>query len=209
MTIRSRPAALGGLAVLGLLAAPGVASAHLVVTGMGPLYDGVSHFGLSPEDILPVVALGLFAGLRGPPQTRAAALTLPAGWLLGGLAGLAGLTAPAVIMAASGALMLIASGGLLAANLRAGPAACAGAAGVIGLVCGLRDVSGVSFDAAHLASLLGMGVAAMVAFIIAGSLTLPLQRIWMIVAARVAGSWMAALGLLLAGWVVRYGARVG
>ena len=30
----------------------------------------------------------------------------------------------------------------------------------------------------------------------------------MIVAARVAGSWAAAAGLLLAGWLVRYGAQV-
>jgi hypothetical protein len=30
----------------------------------------------------------------------------------------------------------------------------------------------------------------------------------MIVAARVSGSWLAALGLLFAGWILRYGARV-
>jgi hypothetical protein len=30
----------------------------------------------------------------------------------------------------------------------------------------------------------------------------------MIVAARVGGSWLAALGLLFAGWLLRYGAQV-
>jgi hypothetical protein len=30
----------------------------------------------------------------------------------------------------------------------------------------------------------------------------------MIVAARVSGSWLAALGLLLAGWILRFGAVV-
>jgi hypothetical protein len=29
-----------------------------------------------------------------------------------------------------------------------------------------------------------------------------------IVAARVGGSWLAALGLLLAGWILRYGAFI-
>jgi len=59
---------------------------------------------------------------------------------------------------------------------------------------------------AHLVSLAGMAAAAAAVFVLAASLTLPLTRLWMIVAARVAGSWMAALGLLAAGWVIRYGA---
>src|SRR5690349_17143418 len=41
------------------------AEAHLNTTGMGPLYDGLVHFFLSPEDIIPVLALALLTGLRG------------------------------------------------------------------------------------------------------------------------------------------------
>lgn len=188
------------------LAAPGVAQAHLVATGMGPLYDGISHFGLSPEDILPVVALALFAGLKGPAACRAAALALPAGWILGGLAGLAGLPWPAVAAPVASAAGLLVTGGLLASNLGAGPRLCAAAAGALGLVCGLGDLAGVALAPARLVSLAGMAAAAAVGFVLAASLTLPLTRLWMIVCARVAGSWMAALGLLLAGWVIRYGA---
>jgi hypothetical protein len=44
---------------------PPPASAHLNSTGMGPVYDGLLHFLLSPEDIVPVVALAMFAGLPG------------------------------------------------------------------------------------------------------------------------------------------------
>ena len=46
-----------------------------------------------------------------------------------------------------------------------------------------------------------------VVFAVAASITLPLTRAWMVVAVRVSGSWLAASGLLLAGWVLRYGAR--
>ena len=41
------------------------AEAHLNSTGMGPFYDGLIHFLMSPEDIVPVLALALLAGLRG------------------------------------------------------------------------------------------------------------------------------------------------
>src|SRR3974390_837844 len=64
------------------------AQAHLNSTGMGPLYDGLMHFLLSPEDFVPVLALALLAGLRGASHGRRALFTLPAAWFLGGLLGL-------------------------------------------------------------------------------------------------------------------------
>jgi hypothetical protein len=54
------------------LVCPSPASAHLNSTGMGPMYDGLLHFFLSPEDIVPVVALALLGGLRGPQYGRRA-----------------------------------------------------------------------------------------------------------------------------------------
>ena len=33
-----------------------IAGAHLVTTGLGPFYDGISHFFLSPEDLLPALS---------------------------------------------------------------------------------------------------------------------------------------------------------
>ncbi len=53
------------------------AEAHLNSTGMGPFYDGLMHFLLSPEDIVPVLALALLAGLRGASYGRRALFTLP------------------------------------------------------------------------------------------------------------------------------------
>src|SRR5664279_6134020 len=63
------------------------AQAHLNSTGMGPLYDGLTHFLLSPEDFVPVLALALLAGLRGAAYGRWALFTVPAAWLLGGFFG--------------------------------------------------------------------------------------------------------------------------
>ena len=50
----------GTLVTLALLAACAVSSpaeAHLVTTGLGPVYDGIAHVLLTPEDLVPVVAL--------------------------------------------------------------------------------------------------------------------------------------------------------
>jgi len=188
---------------------PAVAQAHLVVTGMGPIYDGVTHFALSPEDILPVLALAFFAGLRGPRHARLALAALAAGWLVGGLltSGI-GLTLPPILAPAMTAGLLLAIGGVLAANLELAPWACAAAAAGLGLMRGAADLSGAGGGGSAVLNTLGMTATAAVLFALAASVTLPLRRLWMIVAARVAGSWAAAAGLLLAGWLLRYGAQI-
>jgi urease accessory protein len=190
-----------------LAALPAIAQAHLVVTGMGPIYDGIDHFGLSPEDSIPVVALAFFAGLRGPATARLLLAALPLAWLAGGLIALSGAAAPAIALSIATAAAFLAIGGLLAGNPELPRAASVSAAVALGLMRGFADLSGTAFSGGHLLTLAGMSASVFVVFALAASLTLPLQRFWMIVAVRVGGSWLAALGLLLAGWVWRYGAR--
>ena len=49
---------------------PCVFLAHLMTTGLGPFYDGLAHLFVTPEDLLPVLALSLAAGLRGALRVR-------------------------------------------------------------------------------------------------------------------------------------------
>jgi hypothetical protein len=207
MSRRKLPHAIWIAAVLVCLT-PSLAEAHLMATGMGPVYDGVTHFGLSPEDYLPVIALGFYAGLRGPGHARLTLAGLVAGWIAGGVAGLMGFWPPAVALPAATAALFLIIGGALAANRDAPPVICALAALALGLIRGAADLMGVAWSLPHLVSVLGMTAGASVALVLAASVTLPLQRLWMIVAARVSGSWLAASGLLLAGWILRYGAAV-
>ena len=44
----------------------------MITTGLGPVYDGVAHFALTPEDSIPVAGLAVLAGLRGPARGRRA-----------------------------------------------------------------------------------------------------------------------------------------
>ncbi len=84
--VKSRLIALLAVA----LAIPQAAQAHLVVSGMGPVYDGISHFGLSPEDFLPVIAFGFFAGFCGKAQARWSLFALVSSWIVGGCAAMEG-----------------------------------------------------------------------------------------------------------------------
>jgi hydrogenase/urease accessory protein HupE len=175
---------------------------------MGPIYDGIAHYGSSPEDFLPVIVLGLFVGLRGARHSRLSLSTLTAAWLTGGLAALLGLVPPGVALSTGTAGLFLLIGGMLAANVDLAPQSCALVAGVHGLVRGSADLAGAAGALPPVLSLLGMAASAFAILSLAASLTLPLTRLWMVVVARVGGSWLAALGLLLVGWIVRDGAHV-
>ena len=60
--------------------APAPAEAHLNSTGMGPIYDGITHFLLSPDDLVPALAVAMLAGLRGASYGRRVMFVLPAAW---------------------------------------------------------------------------------------------------------------------------------
>ena len=72
---------------LALVLCPLHAHAHLNATGLGPVYDGIIHFALTPEDLIPTVSLALFAGLRGKDQARWVMFVVPLAWFAGGFAG--------------------------------------------------------------------------------------------------------------------------
>jgi len=204
MRVRGLAPSAAALALL-----PGIAEAHLVVTGMGPVYDGATHFALSPDDSLPVLALGLFAGLRGPEQARTLMGVLPAAWFIGGaLTTLLHLSLPPVALTTVTALLLLGIGALLAADFNLPARLSAVLAAGLGLARGAADLNGVAPSGDAALTVLGMSATVFVVFALAASISLPLRRFWMIVATRVAGSWLAAVGLLLAGWIIRYGARV-
>jgi urease accessory protein len=177
------------------------AEAHLNSTGMGPFYDGLMHFLMSPEDIVPVVALALLAGLRGARYGRRALFTLPVAWLLGGLAGLSAITAKPHPFVASAWFLLL--GGLLAADAKISLRVTTALAALLGLYHGYLNGIGMGqFDTAAVA-VLGLVVAVFILIALVAAFVLRLRAHWARIAVRVAGSWIAASGLLMLGWAVR------
>lgn len=173
---------------------PGIAQAHLVTTGMGPVYDGIAHLILTPEDWVPVVALALFAGLRGAEAGRGALFLLPVAWVAGGLLGF---SAHAVLLFPIPALLFLILGLLVATDLRLPAKSVMGLAVVLGLVQGF--LSGTSLGFLELAGATAT-IFVMVALIAA--LVVSLNRSWSRIVVRVIGSWIAASGLFMLGWFV-------
>jgi urease accessory protein len=188
-----------GIALASLLL-PAPAVAHLPSVGLGPVYDGIFHLLLSLEDLIPVIALALLAGQRGASSSRRVLWILPAAWLAGSLAEMFIAAARGTALTCLSFLLL---GGLIAANAKIPVPLLTTLAVVIGLFHGYLDGSGINRfnDGAY--SLLGLAFAVFVVVAIFTSLVIPLRRPWALIVVRVAGSWIAASGLLMLGWALR------
>jgi urease accessory protein len=195
---------LSALAGLALTAAvfPIPVQAHLNTTGMGPVYDGLMHFVLSPEDLVPVLALALFAGLRGTAYGRRALFVLPAAWLLGGLIGLAAPTSVTPILTSFSFLLF---GGLVAADAKLSLRAITALAALLGLVHGFLNGTAMGQPGVGAVALLGLVCAVFVIVALTTAFVVSLRWPWTRIAVRVAGSWIVACGLLLFGWTTRKG----
>jgi len=187
--------------VIAMLSMPAIARAHLTDTGLGPIYDGIAHLLLSLEDLLPVVALALLAGLNGAPAGRIALFVLPVAWLVGGIAGVLAASAAPPAIAAS--LTLLALGVLTAASARLRPALVAVLAAALGITHGWLNGAGIAIAGREASGLFGIAGAIFVVVALASALVVSLHRPWTRIAVRVTGSWFAAVGLLMLGWGLR------
>ena len=187
------------IAVLGLLFCPSDAAAHLVTTGMGPVYDGIGHLLLTPEDLVPAVAMALYAGLRGRAPGRRALFFFPLAWLIGGFIGLAADTMPVFPVSAFSFLLV---GLLIAADLRLPDNAFTVLAVAVGIMHGFLNGIALKAGPAGL-GLLGIMPALFVLVALVSAFVVSLKPPWARIVVRVAGSWVAAMGLLMIGWFFR------
>ena len=192
-----------GLAASGaLLLWPWCAEAHLVTTGLGPVYDGIGHLLVTPEDLLPVLALALWAGLRGAGAGRRVLGLLPSAWCVGGCVGVLAHGLPVFPVPAVSLLIL---GTLVAVDLRVPPPAVTALAVGLGLVHGVHNGVAMQQAGAGILELLGLLAALWVLVALVAAGVVSLHQSWTRLAVRVTGSWMAALGLLMLGWFLHGG----
>jgi len=176
LCIDGRRRAAGAAAALAL-GAP-CAHAHLVETGLGPVYDGIAHFALTPEDLIPALAVAVLGALVGAVAGIPALASLP--WL-----------------------PLIVSGGLVAADLRLPGVATTAIAAAIGMFLGLANGVAMAQAGAGVRGAIGITCAVFVVTTLCAASAVAWQRGWQRIAWRAAGSWIAASGLLLLGWSLR------
>jgi urease accessory protein len=199
VTLWRRKGRGGALAIAVLLCVPSRASAHLVTTGMGPVYDGIVHLLQSPDDIVPVIALALYAGLRGAAAGRRAMLLLPLAWFIGGLVGS---HFPSEITFPIPAISFLVLGGLVAADLRMPVPAVSGLVIILGLTHGFLN-GAVMRAGPGTSGLIGIMAVLFVLITFGSALVVSLKKYWARIVVRVAGSWVAAVGLLMVGWAMR------
>jgi len=190
---------LPGAAFSADLLKPANAAAHLVTTGMGPVYDGIGHLLLTPEDLVPALAVALYAGLRGRAPGRRALFFFPLAWLIGGFIGLAANTMPTFPVSAFSFLLV---GILIAADLRLPDNAFTVLAIAVGIMHGFFNGIALKAGLGGL-GLLGIMSALFVLVAIVSAFVVSLKPPWTRIAVRVAGSWVAAMGMLMIGWFFR------
>ncbi len=181
-----------------LLLAPATAEAHLVTTGLGPFYDGIGHLLASPDDLVPVLAMALLAGLGGTTAGRRALFVLPVAWSVGGLGG-TWLHGP-LLRGTPAAVSFLVLGILIAAGRPVSPALVAVLAAALGLVHGYLNGAAIAAAGREVLGLVGIATCVFVLVALGAALVVSLRKPWMRIAVRVAGSWIAATGLLILGW---------
>ncbi len=183
-----------------LLLASASAHAHLRDSGFGPVADGALHLFLSFDDLLAVVAMAVLASQHDEATAQRAAGTLPAAWFVGAFAGFA--AGKAFIPASTTSLTLLALGILVAAGRRLPMALVTALAAAVGLVHGLlkgASLAASRHDGMALAGIVGAVLVVATLIVVPG---LRLNGTAARIALRVAGSWIAAIGLLYLGWTL-------
>jgi hydrogenase/urease accessory protein HupE len=185
----------------GLLISPSAAYAHLVNSGLGPFYDGALHLLLSPVDLLALIAITLLAGSGGARAGRWTAVVLPLAWLIAGFIGLesgAGLESTWFSV-----ISLLVFGGLVASGSQLAPAVVATLAALYGAANGLLNGSALASLGAGFVSLMGSAATVMLVTLLGAAYVVSLRSAWTRVVVRVAGSWVAAIGILMLGWTIQ------
>ena len=188
--------------VLGLvLTAPSVALAHLVNSGLGPFYDGALHLLLSPGDLLGLLAASLLAGLCGARAGRLTIIVLPLAWFFSGLVGL-NLIGTMELPWLS-VISFVILGVMVALDPKLPPLAVAILAGMFGIIHGMLNGSALAAIGAGPMSLFGIAATVLITGLLISAFVVSLRAAWTRIAVRVAGSWVAAIGILMFGWMAR------
>ena len=186
---------------IALLTAPSMALAHLVNSGLGPIYDGALHLLLSPGDLLGLLAAALLSGLRGAQTSRLTVIILPLTWLL---AGMIGLNMPVLPnMQWLEVLSFVCLGVMVAFDLKLSALVIAALAGMYGALHGLLNGSALAAIGAGSSALFGIVLTVFLIALLISAAIVPLRGIWSRIVVRVAGSWVAAVGMLMFGWLMQ------
>ena len=171
------------------------AAAHSVDKRFGDFYGGMLHPLTSLDHLLPLIGLGLLAGIQGARGARWLLVVVPLAMLMGALIAWSQEIRPLVTWIDRVSLVVI--GLAVAASLRLPLPILVGAALFLGLLLGYENVAEVLPDATIGRFVPGLALAGVAVLAPLAALVVKLDRPWQQVAIRVIGSWLAAIGLMV------------
>jgi urease accessory protein len=188
----------GGALLAGLVWA-GPAYAHSLSNRVGDFYGGILHPLTALEHVLPFLALGLLAGQQGARAARWLLLVFPLGLLLG--SAFAAVAPAGFWLTPLNHLSFVALGLLLAAAWRIPLALLLALGALIGLSHGYENGRDITTGGALPLFVPGVALVGFVITALASAATLALtaRADWPRVAVRIAGSWIAAIGIMMIG----------
>jgi hydrogenase/urease accessory protein HupE len=196
----TRGIAWGGAvgALLFVLGSAHGAAAHTFDSRFGDLYGGVLHPLTALEHALPILAVGLLAGQQGERAARWLVLVFPLALLCG--AALAVAVPPLSVARFVNAASFVVLGLLLAAGWRLPLGLLIALGAAFGLTHGYENGRAMAPDTTVHLFVLGVAAAGGLVTALVSAAAIDLAPApWSRVAVRVAGSWIAAIGIMTIG----------
>lgn len=177
--------------------APAAAQAHLVSTRFGDFYGGMLHPLTALGHLLPWLALGLLAGLHEVRSGRWVLLALPAGLLFGIL--LSRVPPDLTLVPGVNVVSFVLLGALVAFAWHLPTSALVALGAVLGSTHGYQNGLGLTEQSNVVLFVAGVTVAGyvVVTLVTAFALVFSRRTNWGRVAVRAAGSWIAAVGIMM------------
>jgi hydrogenase/urease accessory protein HupE len=187
------------VAALAAICWAGPAHAHALSDRFGAFYGGMLHPLTALEHVLPFVALGLLAGQQGARAARWLLLAFPLGLLVG--TAFAALVPAGFWVTPLNRLSFVVLGLLLAAAWRIPLVLLLALGALVGLSHGYDNGREVTADSALYLFVPGVALVGFITTALASAATLALsaRADWPGVAVRIAGSWIAAIGIMMIG----------
>lgn len=148
---------------------------------------------------MPVLAIALYAGLLGKAPGRYALFVLTLAWFTSGMLGVCMKETPPL---PATALSIMVLGILIAADLKLSNRLFTVITLTVGLTHGTVNGAALKSGAGPL-GIVGITATLLVLIALFAALVVSLQKPWTRITVRVGGSWMAAIGLLMFGWMFR------
>jgi len=168
--------------------------AHLVNARFGDFYAGLFHVITAIEHLLPMIALGLFAGQQNPRGARFSIISFFSCLLIGAIIGV---NLPEIALLNYLCIFsLIITGGVVIIQWKTTSYWIIIIAGFIGITQGLANGSSLGNGIQLINFIAGVATAGLVIVSIFTGMALSFIESWQKIAIRVLGSWIAAIGIM-------------